>query len=833
MEANLSNKITSRQKLALLSGLVGLLVGLLFTGFFFDRSLAYFSRSSHQMSSIVFFSFCLAATIFHLSSMSSKNASDKKSDYSLSICIFYTLIIGLELTHSTLPIDRNSYFIIFFVSNLAIIYNGINLALILIGISQIWQKKITLYYCAIIFFIGLLARFEENFITEQQSIGIIAIIRHILFFCTPFVVAGLTAVESSFQLSHGNTKESLRERFQWHRKKTDGMKAFFGFVGANLAMFFIDILSLATAEKGISSENSHFYVPFHAIGLDLFPLIFLSFKRFGHQNRKNNHKVSALSGFSTPKEQRFFERHGKSSSQPWAATVGMRTTNFMINHDPNSLAANSLPITLSNIRHVEFKLFIEFVLGTKLLHYRDFGSKIFGSIDPEYSCRTCIDSLTLLCCIYSEAFPLIEGRLKNLSSLFPIIDPDMSHSITPKSIEEFLAKIECIFYLDFNWVDQQMIADPVKTSYGVSFENLNSGYETLVRADLLKNNRVGNFIWISESARNRILMEAPYLTSIIDKWNMIDGERNKETSIYLIKFEELIPRMQKYYDLEHFRKQLAEFEPSIESKRILRIKELELLNTKSPFEIIDIISSIAEYRWTGFKEKNMALSMITSASESLSDWFSKREYSASFQDHTRKILISAIEKVGSPSQLLHQAHVNKIRRRKANVITETGGDFEHPRFQEAWIILATAKMENYSQDDLECFFDLISLGMKNSRLRNKDVVRQKLIEAFFNVSQSMDKKYYHIIEERMNDLVLFLIQINAPPDICCFFLDAKLCLEEQNKCVLNLTSASIKKLGKYFNSLYSYYGSKSSQVLSLSSRWKVLYRGDQKNSQAS
>ena len=45
-----------------------------------------------------------------------------------------------------------------------------------------------------------------------------------------------------------------------------------------------------------------------------------------------------------------------------------------------------------------------------------------GAIDPEPAVRPCIDALKMFACLYLDAGPLVERRIKGLVSLLPIVD---------------------------------------------------------------------------------------------------------------------------------------------------------------------------------------------------------------------------------------------------------------------------------------------------------------------------------------------------------------------------------------------------------------------------
>src|SRR5690606_17093066 len=128
--------------------------------------------------------------------------------------------------------------------------------------------------------------------------------------------------------------------------------------------------------------------------------------------------------------------------------------------------------------------------------------------------------------------------------------------------------------------------------------------------DYLKSkNRIGNFIWIGASARERLLQEAPMLSQIVQAWPVPMG-KNEEHLVFLIKFEELIPRLQKYFGLEEKRAHLQDYEPSQEAVRFLSVVDLQLQNSSNLQSLYQVISALASFPWRGFREKDRALNAV-------------------------------------------------------------------------------------------------------------------------------------------------------------------------------------------------------------------------------
>ena len=105
------------------------------------------------------------------------------------------------------------------------------------------------------------------------------------------------------------------------------------------------------------------------------------------------------------------------------ATVGLKTTSFTIDHDPESQVTQSIPATLLRIRNDEITNMVNQITQRQTLYLNNVGQKIIGTFDPEQSARPCVDALNLFATLYLDAGPIIERRISGLVSLLPIVNP--------------------------------------------------------------------------------------------------------------------------------------------------------------------------------------------------------------------------------------------------------------------------------------------------------------------------------------------------------------------------------------------------------------------------
>ena len=369
-----------------------------------------------------------------------------------------------------------------------------------------------------------------------------------------------------------------------------------------------------------------------------------------------------------------------------------------------------------------------------------------------------------------------------------------------------------------------MTSSSHSASYEVNIDNLRLRDRQRIMSVLAKHNLMGNFIWVGEKARERILLEAPYLANIIEAWpiNLTEdeGESAEESVIFLIKFEQLIPRMQKYYNLEDTRKRLRYYDPSIESRRMINIIDLEIQQSTDIKGLHEVISLVSSYPWNGFKEKDFALELILKAFEK-----HQNELTSSNSKQSEKLIndfVKIVRDIGYPSQEIHIAHQEKMRIRKTDVIKKAMLDIHNRRFTEAWLLIATTPAKNYSKVDILSLLDGINKASQFKVNKKSQIITSKITEAFFNICQELEEDSIETISHTCNNIVKFLVKSNAEPDIFCFFIDAKIFLEGNLKADIILTKETIDLLQVHFSKVYESYGSDSSIVTSLSMRWKIL-----------
>src|SRR5690606_3069083 len=147
-----------------------------------------------------------------------------------------------------------------------------------------------------------------------------------------------------------------------------------------------------------------------------------------------------------------------------------------------------------------------------------------------------------------------------------------------------------------------------------------------------------------------------------------------ELLMFIIKFEQLIPRLQRYFDLDSMRRSLMDFEPSPERIRLQNLLGLQISKAADPAQVIDALASLTTVPWRGFKEKDAALQLVMQAHVKLSELLTPGQSLVEAAAKNPKAqamhdrLLDAVRLIGYPSQILHNAQVSKLALRDVTTL---------------------------------------------------------------------------------------------------------------------------------------------------------------------
>ena len=734
-----------------------------------------------------------------------------------ALCLASSLF---ELFHGKLEFNNDVIFSVSLAINTMTVYYLTLAYSALLNLNLKWPQLPAIINIFLTLILGVLTASNLNSGGFERSILELGLVVHAICLFAPISIFLSEFAISS--LSDGKTEayNLLNRAFDLNHQRTEAI--------TSVAIFSISLVTTAATLHTIFSEfdtsvryvHKDPYYPMANFHITWIPLAVYAYRTFREEYQKSAENQT-LTGLVSQQAKNFLARH-HSKGEASATTIGLRTANFMIDHDPKEDVKTVLPSYMVHIRQTQIQKLVKGILGDQLIDGRNVSNQMFGAIDPQHTIRSCTDVLLMFTSLYIDGIPLVESRLKNIIKLLPILDPTLSKQVEINHVEKSLGKVQWFFHLDFDWLDQHMNTNDAFSSYEVKISNLKLRDRQKILSILEEHNLMGNFIWVGEKARERLLLEAPYLANIIEAWpiNLDSDNVNDKSVIFLIKFEQLIPRMQKYYNLEDIRNRLKYYEPTLESRRMINIIDLEIQQSSKPKDILEILTMINNFPWQGFKEKDIALGLILKAFERYEE-----ELQNSTSSSNNKIidsLVDSIRNIGYPSQEIHSAHIEKIRIRKASSIKETLLNPNHPRFNEAWLLVATTPAKNYSRSEIVSLIEGLIASAENKQNYKRKLVASKITEAFFNLAQELEEGDIELLTAASNSIIRYLVMTHAEPELFSFYIDAKVFLESNLKIDIPLEASNLELVQSHFSEVFEKHGSDSSIVRSLSMRWKIL-----------
>jgi hypothetical protein len=479
--------------------------------------------------------------------------------------------------------------------------------------------------------------------------------------------------------------------------------------------------------------------------------------------------------------EQFLKQHHlpRAAQETW---LGLRTAIIMIDHDPHEDCRVHLPALLYRARQMQCEQIMSRIFSEQILSTQTQGSQIMVSMDPEHSIMSCTESLLILTVLYLDGLPLVEKRLKQLVRLLPLLDPELSRVLSEHKVEQLFSRLQGFFHLDYNWIDQSMRSGDDEASFDVRLENLNPRERQRVLAQLSSAQWLGNFIWISEAARDRLKTESPFLASTIERWpiqlEQVHG-KSIETAIFLIKFENLIPRLQRYHALDEIRSRLAPLPLPLASQQICEDIETSLNGDPDHIDLQNHFRTMNTHDWQGFRAKDLALDillkMVAHADLLERNVRMHKEDWQSFRRDAKEL----VQKIGYPSQELHKAHLSKLELRQLHELQRICLEPEHPRCREAWLLLASLPTRTLSMEAVGQLMQTIAAACRAPALRSHEIILHKAVEAFFHMARSLPLNRDADVSRVFEILARTLIEVEADQELLLAFMDGKLAMDQQ------------------------------------------------------
>jgi hypothetical protein len=488
-------------------------------------------------------------------------------------------------------------------------------------------------------------------------------------------------------------------------------------------------------------------------------------------------RTGTLSARLTPKAAHRLLARYEPGRDNWAATVGIKTANFVIDHDPSNYLVQKLPATILNIRADEIQKSIAKILEGMELVNRSQGSRLVGALDAEFSLRPCVDILLMYACLYMDIGPLVERRIKVLGTLFPIIDPTLTSRINASDLGHMMRRQEWLFYLDYAWTDQHLIASSVTTRFDVSISSVGLKERFQMIEVLQRNDSVGAQVWLSPEARDRLIQEAPQLRSIIRLSPIENQNGDGDTLLFCIRFEHLIPMLQRYFELDKARRNLLDFEPSQTHSRMLNLVSLQLSRATNTAEIMEVLTSISTIPWNGYKEKDAALKLILKAHERLRESLSPDKPLHLSESKEAKAALEfiqdTVQKVGYPSQMLHRAQMAKMALRQVPQLLEAACSPYHRRFIEAWLLLSSIDYKTIDPSQRKNIAQFLNSVPKRNIIGRNPLVQAKSVDTWSGLCRVAGPDTLGIYKDVLKSLWTWFIQARVGLNMVSHLIDAQ------------------------------------------------------------
>lgn len=582
------------------------------------------------------------------------------------------------------------------------------------------------------------------------------------------------------------------------------------------------ILTLNANETGQSWYGSK--VSWGFLSLQILPAAFWAGKSWIRAHRLPR-SIRSQSVPDTGKAAHLIGQHHYGDHENHETWMGYRTAVLMIDHDPNEECKTYLPSLLYRARQIQTEQIIRQIFGEKITSLNSVPSQINLAIDAEKSYSSCTDALLILTVLYLDGLPLVERRLKNLVRMLTLLDPQLATSLSESRLETLFSRLQGFFHLDFNWVDQSMQSSSNEANIEIRLENLNPKERQRVLHQLSDSQWLGNFIWISESAREQLRSESPFLSNIVERWpiQIEQGQgRHLETAIFLIKFENLIPRLQRYFSLDDIRTRLATHPIAGDTQHLVDRLQETIPQQQTFAAIRESLNSLSEHHWKGYRAKDLALDLIlklVKQIESLSDNLSlNQDQVQSLRREAREL----VQSIGYPSQDLHTAHLKKMALRQINELQRICLDINHPRCYEAWLLLGSLPVRKMGQDAASQLLQLVAFVSRTRHLRRDDFILRKSLEAYFQLARVLSATHETEMQRILNMLAIAVVDSQPDAALLLNFMDKKLALDSHRNQILTLSAQVIIQWERQLNSVMRQNIATDSMQSALQVRWKTF-----------
>lgn len=535
------------------------------------------------------------------------------------------------------------------------------------------------------------------------------------------------------------------------------------------------------------------------------------------------HLVGGVGGAA----QRFFVR-SMTGSRLGARVLGVRTSLLFVDHDPRHGIVEHMPAALAQMRGEEVYRQVHAILAGQDLSLHTVGSQLTVAVDPEQSMHPVLDAIRVCAVVEAEGSSRVRSVLDVWLRVLPLVNPSLIQGLDSARTKEHLEQHRNLHFIDYDWVDQHLIHTHHVTRYGVRYGGLSAATREAMARFQLKKDRLGQaWIWLSRRAYDRLALESHFLWVLGQSVDLGTGRDDSESrgggEFVVLPLKRVVEALTQFYDYEVLRSVLS---PKRSRREAMAFRDAvgHKLSTAASFKVLlQLAGATASFSWQGFDEKNAALDLLSLIGERgeriRSDGRGDdREFGA-----LRKVLLSGIQTIGYPQQLLHLAQTEKMEKRDVDLLIEHAVRPWHGRFQEAWVLLATVVIPASDSAWSSRVLAWLEAVAENPVLRGRIFVQAKACEVLANVAHQLPLEHVRSrVVPILDRFLIWFVDVRAEAPICGLLMDVKRSLEIRWNRRFASNERVVLAVGAYFNDLHRRHGRQDPWINALLSRWEVF-----------
>jgi len=440
----------------------------------------------------------------------------------------------------------------------------------------------------------------------------------------------------------------------------------------------------------------------------------------------------------------------------WAHTAANPTFVLSVDFDSTGSLKSFVPATIYQIQNEDFRNALIGQISDKLLDFSHYGSMNHLVFDPDQCVSVSQEALVLSLLCSLDLVRLSHQRSAMLIKLLPILDPDLARFFSPENVDRIQKNAIPFYYLDFSWVDQHLIRSDRFVRVGASFETVPIWLRESVLQLCETGISIENYIWLSESARDRIGQEIPSLKSIIEMRPFKIAGSPVEKVAYSIRLDLLASRLNSYGYLQAKRANSVDRQPSSESLSLIDTLNRRIDFVKGQNEIAHVVGTISSYRWAGFKEKDLALELLIRIWQE--HLVSLRQESLEYKN-LFQLVVSSIADIGYPTRYLHSAQLQKNTLRSIKELKKAALDVSNVRFNESWSLLSSGVYGRLSEKDAGAVMSLIESAIFDSRVKKQKIFMYRVMDVACFLLGRIDK----VSDKELSKMIMMIFKAQSSP----------------------------------------------------------------------